>query len=282
MKQWREPVFFFYSVYSIVRCVCMQSTKPIFQCDYSESCTHTEYTRTQMFAYIKCGRSLCVCSKIENRFSFVSSRSHQAFPHKWFTESTVWHVRKAFPCKCCSMNRKMWYYNAHFAGWFCSRTLLLLLLPFILCSSRSIANQLSLWLFLDSSISLGTIIIYGRYKDIPHNLDGVSYWVLLLMLLLFLRLLLLALLTTTSAAVTVVAFCFDKQIIVYHTSIVSAHSFDDGIVSARHTYFVSCELLSQKYEMWRQRFGFRSTKTTAAEKSVCTQWWRDCMEKPMT
>lgn len=83
-------------------------------------------------------------------------------------------------------------------------------------------ESLTLSLSLSSSISLGSIIIYGRYKDIPHNLDGVLYWVLVLPLLL------LALLTTT-VAITVVAFCFDKQIMVYHKSIVSAHSFDDGV-----------------------------------------------------
>ena len=139
---------------------------------------------------------------------------------------------------------------------------LLLLLPFILCSSFSIANQLSLWLFLYFSISLGSIIIYGRYKDIPHNLDGVLHWVLLL-LLLFPWVLLLALLTTT-AGVTVVAFCFDKQIIVYHKSIVSAHSFDDGIVWARqNTLFHRCEILSQKYEIVKAVLWFSFDKNSS-------------------
>ena len=108
----------------------------------------------------KCGRSLC--SKIENRFSFVSSRSHQAFPHKWFTESTVWHVRKAFPCKCCSMNRKMWYYNAHFTDWFSAERCFCSCLSFY---ARASALQIS-WVFDSFSISPFLLALSSFMADI--------------------------------------------------------------------------------------------------------------------
>lgn len=71
--------------------------------------------------------------------------------------------------------------------------------------------------------SLSSIIIYCRYKDIPHNLDRVLCCVA-------------GIVVGIgddddddggNVVATVVVFCFDKQIIVYHKNVVSAYSCDD-------------------------------------------------------